>query len=105
MNQKTKWKAKKFLSDDRVIPVDPKNGERFTLEELRDIVGGPVLRMHPPSKLGVVIYCNAKGPALHLPINVAASDMWQYGCKPGSDRAFEFVLGDILLCHSSQEPE
>ena len=64
----------------------------FTLEELREFVGGYVELLCPPSNAGAVLMVNEEGRLRDLPFNEIASAVF------GQD----FIVGDVLLCHKSQ---
>jgi hypothetical protein len=70
-------------------PIEPANGETFTLEELQTYVGGyvEVMPLRSPAKILVV---NEEGKLHGLPVNFKASKI--------AARPHDFVVGDAVHC-------
>jgi hypothetical protein len=70
------------------IPTKPSNGEFFTLEELKEIVGGwvEVVRLQDDR----VMIVNEEGLNDRLPYNAGASELYP----------FNPIVGDVLVCES-----
>lgn len=95
-------KAKIIYPNNTFVETNPKNSKFFTLEELQKIVGGYIEIIRPPSKNGAILVINEEGKLNNLPVNKLASEMWQENCSKGSERALDYVVGNVLLCHESQ---
>lgn len=70
--------------------VRPKNGTDFTLEELREIVGGDIEIV--PLTDNKIMVVNEEGKIYHLPVNMQATHLHGY----------EIIVGDVLVCDSNQ---
>ena len=70
--------------------VRPKNGTDFTIEELREIVGGYIEIVRLPDNRIMVV--NEEGKLYNLPKNVQATHIYGY----------EVIVGDVLVCDASQ---
>lgn len=84
--------AKLIRTNGTVEAVEPKNGTDFTLEELREFVGGCIELLYPPSQAGAVLVVNEEGRLRGLPLNEVASAAYGH----------DFIVGDALLCHTNQ---
>lgn len=71
-------------ADGTIIPVVPKKGMKFTLEEVQKMVGGYVERVQLPG--GNVALANEEGIPLGLPYNEKAS--LEAGINPVGDVLF-----------------
>lgn len=73
--------------------VSPKNGKKFTLEELKAFIGGGYLES---VFLGdYILFCDEEGKIKNLPYNDSATQLLsEYGIV-------DFICGDCLLCHKS----
>lgn len=100
--QDSEFSAKWIKADGTVVPVQPKDGKYFSLEEMQEMVGGYIEMIRPPSRTGALIICNEEGKMIGLPYNKLATAMWQAHAEEGSERMLDEVVGDILLCHESQ---
>jgi hypothetical protein len=84
--------AKIFKTDGSILETEPKNGTHFTLEELKEIVGGWIEIVYLPNKEMMII--DEEGKLKGKPYNLLATSYW----KNHND----FIVGDVLLCKSSQ---
>lgn len=84
--------AKLIRTNGTVEAVKPKRGTAFTLKELQTLVGGYIEVLYPPSRTGAVLVVNEEGRLRGLPPNKVASAVYGGG----------FIVGDALLCHTSQ---
>lgn len=100
--EKTIPSAKIVTPEGRVQVVVPKDGKKFTLEEMQKIVGGYIEVVRPPGQMGAVMVCNEDGKLEGLPANSLASQMWCEGAEKGSPRENDGIVGTVLLCHESQ---
>lgn len=75
------------------VTVKPKHGDKFTLEELQNVVGG-YIQIVPLVKRGEQLICNEEGLRLKLPVNATASEY----CAGETFWGQDFLLGDILIC-------
>lgn len=91
-----------YKTDGSVLQVEPKNGESFSLEELRGFVGGYIdIQQLPKSKEIMVL--NDEGKLAGLPKNDAATAVWKKA-YPIADYQLnndELIVGDVLVCASS----
>lgn len=69
------------------IPVSPKKGKKFTLEEIQKMVGGYVERLKLPGRYVMLI--NEEGLIFKLPLNREASEIAQ---RP--------IVGDVVVLPS-----
>lgn len=72
--------------------VHPKNGEKFTLEELQTFVGGYIQILYINN--GWLMVVNEEGKLHGLPINRTATLLYNQYLVFGSD----FICGDVLIC-------
>lgn len=71
--------------------VEPANGKDFSLEELQEFVGGHIEIVFFDDKTCMV--CNEEGKLNGLPINLAATAIYQI------KKDFEdMIMGDVLIC-------
>lgn len=87
--------AKIIKANGETIEVEPRNGNDFKLEELKDIVNGYIEIVWLP--MNKILVVNEDGKALDLPVNEAATKIYH--------DAFGFndiIVGDVLLCNDSQ---
>jgi hypothetical protein len=94
--------AKLIQPNGFILPVEPRNGRAFTLEELQSFVGGYVEVITPPSRNGAIMAVNEEGKFRGLALNTVATRIWQQFAGPGSPRMSDPVVGTVLLCHDSQ---
>ena len=84
-------KAQLLKTDGTVTDVEPKNGKKFSLEELQAFVGGYIEIAYPPHKSKVLVV-NEEGRLIGLPVNEAASAIYKR----------EPIVGDALFCEFKQ---
>lgn len=74
------------------IEVQPKNGRDFSLEELKEFIGGGYVEavwLHGEYE-GFVLFVDEEGILKNLPYNYEASELMYDG----------YIVGDCLLCPS-----
>lgn len=79
-------------SDGSQIEVSPKDGERFTLEELQGHVGGYIEIINLSADKALVI--NEEGKLLNLPLNQKATALAQF-C--GAIFPSDYIVGDAVV--------
>lgn len=90
--------AKWIKADGNVVEVSPKNvGKCFTLEELKDFVGGWIECITLSPKQVLVI--NEEGKLMNLPYNAVATQIFRMAFHPCDDS----IVGDALLCEVNTE--
>ena len=82
--------AEIIKADGTIIPVEPKNGKDFKLEELNKIVGGYIEIVYLTNKRILVV--DEEGKLKQKPFNVRATTVSQVS------RYGDFIAGDALLC-------
>lgn len=70
--------------DGTIVPIVPSKGQKFTLKEVQDLVGGYVARFPLPDRN--VMLVNEDGLPLRLPVNESASRI------AGTD-----IVGDVVI--------
>ena len=73
--------------------VHPKNGEKFTLEELQTFVDGYIQILYINN--GWLMVVNEEGKLQGLPINDTATWLYNQNLVFG----FDYICGDVLICH------
>jgi Domain of unknown function (DUF3846) len=73
------------------IPVEPRNGNDFSLEELKTAIGGGYVETVPLSN-GRMMIVDEDGRRKQLPLNVEASRLY----------AADIIVGDALVCDRRQ---
>ena len=86
--------AKLLKPNGEVVPVQPKNGTDFQIDELNELVEGYIEIIRPPSQQGAIMVINEEGKLKGLPFNLLATMTYQV---PN-----DYVVGNALLCHPSQ---
>lgn len=86
--------AKLIKTNGEVVPVTPKNGTDFQIDELNEMVGGYIEIVHPPSMQGAIMVINEEGKLKGLPFNLLATMT--------AHLAGDHIVGNVLLCHPSQ---
>lgn len=76
------------------VLVHPNNNNDFSLEELREIVGGHIEIIRLPDFYMVV---NEEGKLINLPLNEEATQIYQCGTKE-----LDYIVGDVLICSIGQ---
>ena len=90
--------AKWIKASGEVIDVTPKNeGKTFTLEELKEYVGGWIQCVYLNKHQVLVI--NEEGKLLNLPYNAIATEAYRLAFQPNND----CIVGDALLCTLTSE--
>lgn len=90
--------AKWIKASGEVVEVSPKReGQVFSLEELKEFVGGYIecvfLNDHQ------VLVVNDDGKLLNLPYNTLATEVYCMAFQPNRD----CIVGDALLCELGKE--
>ena len=83
-----------YKSNGEVIETSPKNGNDFSLKELKDIVGGYIEIIDIKYAYMVI---NEEGKLLDLPPNENATRVCVY--MTGIN---DYIVGDVLVCHKNQ---
>lgn len=90
--------AKLIKADGNVVDVSPKNaGKCFTLDELKEFVGGWIECITVSPKHVMVI--NEEGKLSNLPYNAVATETFRIAFQHTDD----FIVGDALLCEIGTE--
>ena len=84
-----------YKTNGAVIETSPKNGTNYTLEELKEIVGGYIEIIHLTKNKIMVI--NDEGKLINLPHNENATILFRL-CLDTID----FIVGDALVCHTNR---
>lgn len=88
---------KLYKVDGSVKVMIPRDGKKFTLEELKQMVDGYIQIVPLPS--GRVVVCNEEGKLNDLPINQNATEKVWYHEFPVSKFGMSDVLvGNVLVC-------
>lgn len=100
----TKDGAKLLKASGEIVLITPKDGKEFSLPEMQKYVGGYIEVLNPPGCPGSYMIVNEEGKFQQPPFakNQLASDLWQAGCDPDSDRASDDVVGDVMLIQKGQ---
>jgi hypothetical protein len=88
--------AKLYKTNGEVVEIEPKNGKKFTLEEVQSYVEGYVERVE--LKHNEVLLCNEEAILYCLPYNKHASDALTETYGPNSQALF----GNIIHCLRKQ---
>ena len=65
--------AKLFETNCKIREVKPKNGKKFTLKELQELVGGYIAIIKPTEDFWVI--ADDEGKVKNLPVNLHASNI------------------------------
>jgi len=87
--------AKLIKANGEETEVTPKNGSEFSLEELREFVGGYVEFV--PTKDNQLMVLNEEGQIHRLPVNTKATELIS-GVVANDD----LIVGDVLVCDRDQ---
>lgn len=89
--------AQIIKTDGQIVPVEPKNGTDFQLDELQQIVGGYVQLFPLANEAGEVMVMNEDGKIEELPTNPKATEL-------AAKRLFQgdYIVGDVLVCKTEQ---
>lgn len=92
-------KANLVKADGTSTFVVPKNGTDFSLEELKEFVGGWI-EIVWLNKTDEIMIINEEGKLMDLPLNHYGSfRLWNE--KPHTKES-DYIVGDVLICHRSQ---
>lgn len=83
-------------SNGETIPVEPFDGNVYTLRELQHIVGGFVEIIQ--LKNGTIMVLNELGKIDGLPYNKVATEMYRDNYR-GS---YDYIVGDVLICDNKR---
>lgn len=89
--------ARIIKTNGEIIPVEPKNGTDFQLEEMQKIVGGYIQLFYLMNDEGEVIVMNEEGKFEGLPVNDKATELAESLLYDG-----DFIVGDVLVCTNKQ---
>lgn len=90
--------AKWIKTNGMVVDVKPKNeGQTFTLEELKEMVGGWIECVYLNRRQVMVV--NEEGKLLGFDYNVAATEVYRLAFPMIDD----FIVGDVVLCEIGKE--
>lgn len=84
-----------YKANGEVIETSPKNGTNYSLEELKEIVGGYIEIIHLTNNKIMVI--NDEGKLINLPHNENATTLYRI-CLDTID----FIIGNVLVCHTNR---
>lgn len=89
--------ARIIKTNGEIIPVEPKNGTDFQLNEMQEIVGGYIQLVYLMNDEGEVIVMNEDGKFAGLPVNDKATEL-------AAKRLFQgdYIVGDVLVCKTEQ---
>lgn len=84
-------------NSNEAIQSQPKNGEKYTLEELQEIVGG-YIQIIPLDNEEVAII-DEEGKIKHKFVNILAD----YYCKQHGWHPLrnDYIVGDVLICNEN----
>lgn len=87
--------------------VMPKDGKKFDLSELREMVGGTIdIQVEPTRGRGAkrAMVVNDNGVLIGLEINEAASKIWRewYPLAEYPHNNYGTIVGNVLLCGWNQ---
>lgn len=74
----------------RVELVEPKDGKKFSLDELQAVVGGYIELVR--LSRGRDMWINEEGKLNELPINLAATKLWHEVYGPN-----DIIVGDVMV--------
>lgn len=83
-----------YKANGEVIETSPKNGTNYTLEELKEIVGGYIEIIHLTENKIMVV--NEEGKLNNLPYNDNATLRFRFF------KTIDFIVGDTLVCHTNR---
>jgi hypothetical protein len=94
--------TKLLTASGQSIPVAPKNGAIFSLEELESMVQGHIEVALFDARQGAVLVVNKHAKLQHLPLNKLATEVCRQSSPPGSPPRSVPIHGDMVLCHIRQ---
>ena len=77
-------------SNGTIVPVKPKDGKYFSLEEMYQYTNGGPIQM-VATKDGRIMILNEEGKLTGLPLNKKATELYKYG-------SHDPIVGDVLVC-------
>lgn len=81
--------AKLIKTDGAVTEITPKRGKRFSLKEVRELIGCELVEFaHIHDGSGSVLLVDEEGKIFGKPINYTASALYKWG----------IIAGDAILC-------
>lgn len=83
-------------ADGSEVEIFPRKGKAFTLEELTNLVGGPIELLILPS--GEDMYLNEDGKMLGLPYNARGTLL---GISAGIADS-DYVVGNVVVCRKGE---
>lgn len=83
-----------YKTNGDIIETSPKNGNDFSLKELKEIVGGYIEIVDLDDAYMVI---NEEGKLLNLPFNIKATRIYQH-----FTRIDDYIVGDVLICEKFQ---
>ena len=89
--------ARIIKTNGEIVPVEPKNGKDFQLEEMQQIVGGYVQLFPLLNDEGEVMVMNEEGKIDDLPANDKATELAERWLLEG-----DYIVGDVLVCTNDQ---
>lgn len=89
--------AKLIKTSGEVVEVRPSNGKAFSLQELKDFVGGWIECLPCPNNLATIV-CNEEGKLLDLPYNPIATEFMNVSF--GNTR--DYLVGDVLIAEDGE---
>ena len=84
--------AKHYKLDGTVTDVQPRNRTDFTLEELKEFIGGGYIEIVRLDHQRILV-CDEEGKLKHFAINLLATQLWHQVYGPT-----DFIVGDVLVC-------
>ncbi len=84
--------------DGTTTEVEPQNGKKFSLDELRGYVGGTIDTVRLP-KSGKYMIVNDNGKLDGLPKNERATEIWkkEFPISEYPHNNDELIVGDVLM--------
>lgn len=86
-------RAKLVKADGTTKTIEPKDGKKFSLEEMQTLVGGfiEIVRTHDDEHYMII---DEEGKLKGKPVNFTATCLYRYG-------DLDVVVGDALVCPTS----
>ena len=88
-----------YKQSGEIEDVQPKNGKRFTREELYEMLECDTVERVFIKGTGVIMIVDEAGKLRQRPLNVAAT-MVYHSCRRMSD--CDWIAGDALVCYTEQ---
>lgn len=80
-----------YRANGSIEEVKPANGWKYTIEELRRVVNGPIEFIKSPNK-EIMMVVHEEGKLMQQHVNVNATNivaLWGY---------YDVIVGDVLVC-------